>query len=119
MTVKTTLVDEIIVGIEASELKHIRIHVNMEGMQRFRAENDSIVSPKFIMGYPIYLDGTIFANDVVPWRICENDPVATSLEQERWVCELTTIARRWRNCDTPADKSKAEALDLAVMEIGR
>ena len=74
-----SLSDEIAQGIETTDIRPIRIHVNMEGLTRLRKERDSIMPLIYIQGKQIYCDGTIFANDPIPWRICANDPIATKL----------------------------------------
>ena len=117
MTETTMLIDEIAERIEASNPANVRIHVSVKADRQLQRDKAEIMTGLYtILGHPVFVDE---AMEGISWSIMHNDPIATKLEQQRWERDLFLIARRWEKCDTPADRSKAEALHIATREIAR
>lgn len=117
MTETTMLIDEIIDRIEASNPVAVRIHVSVKADRQLRLYKAEMVTGLYtILGHPVFVDSVM---EGISWGIVHNDPIATKLEQQRWERGLFLIARRWEKCDTPADRSKAEALHIAAREFAR
>lgn len=113
----TLLLDDICRGIETTDLKPIRLHLSAKARKQLYRESDRIFPIDTVLGIPIVLDRTLANENGVGWKIVQNDAVTTKLESERWQRGLLGIADRWRKCDTPADRSKAEALEIASREL--